>query len=104
MPTIEVVEQHSLESRVVLHRINEAIIKLQTKYADDIEHPSFNWSHGVEYSVLKFYLVADGHAVSGTLTIAPSRVTVVIKLPLIGIFVRRQIEDEALKRLEELLQ
>lgn len=90
---------HRLPQKEALERIQSLLKELKQQFADKFSDLHEEW----EENVGKFSLSIMRFSVSGTLTVKPSEVELIGKLPFAAIFFKGKIESIIRERIDALL-
>jgi Putative polyhydroxyalkanoic acid system protein (PHA_gran_rgn) len=99
MARFNMVVLHALPEGEALRRVQEEIENLKRQYGDKISNLRDNWNS----DTYGFEGMAMGFAVSGTMTVKPSQVEVMGKLPWPVLPFKGRIEATVRERMEALL-
>jgi Putative polyhydroxyalkanoic acid system protein (PHA_gran_rgn) len=99
MARFNMVVSHALPEGEALRHVHGEIENLKRQYGDKISNLRDNWNS----DTYGFEGMAMGFAVSGTMTVKPSHVEVVGKLPWLAIAFKGRIESTIRERMEALL-
>jgi len=99
MPKLSMSVPHSLGQEEAVERLKEHFSSIKEAYGEHVSRLEEQWDD----HVLTFLFTTRGVTVNGTVTIDPSDVKVVARLPLAAMIFKGRIESQIRERLSQML-